>query len=276
MEWANPFASRKSGLAMSHPTTPLHSRARQAVLLPVTALTLATAPSCGSPSEPGFDDADVRILFVGNSLTYTNDLPAMVATIADVAGIDVSTVTEAAPDFSLQEHWYDGITQRIRSLEPDLVVLQQGPSSLPQNQLHLRAWADSVARAAHEVGAVPALFMVWPATDRLFAFDDVRDAYQLAAQAVGGVFVPAGEAWREVWKDDPDAMLYGFDGFHPSRLGSVVAALTLAYALLDVDPTTLPAELVPGAQGLPTITLSAAEAQLIYPAVARTVLAWRD
>jgi hypothetical protein len=71
-------------------------------------------------------------------------------------------------------------------------------------------------------------------------------------------------------------MLFGSDGFHPSRLGSVVAALTLAYALLDVDPTTLPAELVPGAQGLPTITLSAAEAKLIYPAVARTVLAWKD
>jgi hypothetical protein len=262
--------------AMSRPSTRLHSFTRQALLFRVAALTVATAAACDSPSEPGFDDAEVRILFVGNSLTYTNDLPDLVATIADVAGIDVSTVTEAAPNFSLQEHWNDGIAQRIRALDPDLVVMQQGPSSLPQNQLHLRAWADSLARVVREVDAVPALFMVWPATDRLFAFDDVRDAYLLAAQDVGGVFVPAGEAWREVWKDDPDAMLFGSDGFHPSRLGSVVAALTLAYALLDVDPTTLPAELVPGAQGLPTITLSPAEAQLIYPAVARTVLAWKD
>lgn len=238
----------------------------------VAAAVLAAA-GCHSPSEPGLDEAEVRILFIGNSLTYSNDLPGLVETIAEVGGVDVSTATRARANYSLEEHWREGIADRIRSLRPDVVIMQQGPSSLAQNKLHLRAWADSIARVAHEVDATPALMMVWPSVDRLFAFDDVLDSYRTAAQATSSAFVPAGEAWREVWAEDPGAALYGPDGFHPTRLGSVVAALTVVHALLDIDPAALPARMEPTTPGLPTIVLDPAEATRIQQAVVRAVAA---
>lgn len=93
--------------------------------------------------------------------------------------------------------------------------------------------------------------MVWPDASRLFAFDDVYTAYRGAADAVDGIFIPAGDAWRAVWRRDPNAALYSSDGFHPSRLGSLVAALTVYATLFDADVRTLPNSIaadVPAAQ----------------------------
>lgn len=242
-------------------------------LLSLTALVALLG--CGSSTEPTFDtDADVRILFIGNSLTFFNDLPGLVASIADVSGIEVSVISRANANFSLEDHWHAGAAAGIRDLEPDIVVMQQGPSSLEQNKLHLRSWSDSLARVAHEVGATTALYMVWPSVDRILFFDDVLESYRLAAEASGSLFAPAGEAWREYWEEDPHAELYGGDGFHPSQLGSVVAAVTIASVVLDLDPTSLPATVAPDDGDLPTITLGEELAGRVGRAVARAIAAY--
>jgi len=114
-----------------------------------------------------------------------------------------------------------------------------------------------------EAGGEPALFMVWPGSDRAHAFAAVREAYRNAALAVDGLFVPAGEAWRAVWEADPDQALYGADGFHPSRRGSFVAALTVFAVLFDED-----------LRGLPVIEVPAEDAEVYYEAVQRAVEAW--
>lgn len=245
---------------------------RYRILLPLIAL--LTLLGCGSSTEPTFDaDADVRILFIGNSLTFFNDLPGLVASIADVSGVEVSVISRANANFSLEDHWRAGAASGIRDLAPDIVVMQQGPSSLSQNKLHLRAWADSLARVSHEIGATTALYMVWPSVDRILFFDDVLESYQVAAETSGSLFAPAGEAWREYWKEDPTAQLYGDDGFHPSQLGSVLAAVTIASVVLDLDPTTLPATITPSGRDLPTLTLGEELADRIGRAVARAIAA---
>lgn len=106
------------------------------------------------------------------------------------------------------------------------MILQQGPSSLPESREHLVFWSGRLAEAIRAAGGRPALLMVWPPSPHPEAFDDVRDSYAAAAKAVDGLFIPAGETWREVWKRDPALALYGPDGFHPSQLGSLAAALT--------------------------------------------------
>ncbi len=230
---------------------------------------------CGSSTEPTFDDdADLRVLFIGNSLTFFNDLPGLVASIGAVSGVDISVVSRTNANFSLEDHWHAGAADGIRNLEPDIVVMQQGPSSLAQNKLHLRAWSDSLARVAHGIGATTALYMVWPSSDRAQFFDDVLESYRLAAENSGSLFAPAGEAWREYWAEDPDAQLWGGDGFHPSQLGSVVAAVTIASVILDLDPTSLPPVIDPGNSELPTITLGDELSGLVGRAVARAIAAY--
>jgi hypothetical protein len=84
---------------------------------------------------------------------------------------------------------------------------------------------------------------VWPDQSRFFDFDGVSDSYETAAQSVGGLLFPAGEAWRLAWARDASLALYGPDGFHPSLLGSYLVALVMYEQLAVQDPRDLPAEI---------------------------------
>ena len=71
-----------------------------------------------------------NLLFVGNSLTYTNDLPDIVEKEAKRKGIKVKTTMLAYPNYALVDHLDDGEVQKqIRSGKYDYVIVQQGPSS---------------------------------------------------------------------------------------------------------------------------------------------------
>jgi len=235
-------------------------------------LLLTTPLACDEGiSSPIRGDGELRVLYIGNSLTYTNDVPGLVATIAEAGGRSVAYGSIAEPNFSLEDHWNAGIADRIRAARADFVVLQQGPSSLPENQEHLRRWSERLAGAIRDAGGRPVLFMVWPSSDRAFVFDAVRDSYRNAAQAVGGLFAPAGETWRAVWSSDPQLTLYGPDGFHPTRLGSVAAALTLYAVLFDAAVSDLPTQLVPKTPGREVIQLSPSVSSVLYAAVDETV-----
>jgi len=211
-------------------------------------------------------EADLRVLFIGNSLTYTNDLPALVQTIVEAAGHTMARGVAASPNVSLEDHWRAGIENTILTAEADVVVMQQGPSSLPQNQAYLRVWTETLAPVIRAAGGEPALYMVWPEVSRIDAFDAVYDSYLGAAGAVSGIFIPAGQAWRHAWRKDPGLVFYGSDGFHPSTLGSVVAALTVFRAIFNEDVSDLPSRMVPTTPGLPTIDLGL-NAEIILQAV---------
>jgi hypothetical protein len=200
----------------------------------VLALTLASSASAQAR-------AAVRILFIGNSLTYANDLPDLLRRVARAggdSGITVATVARA--DYGLEDHWGNGeAARRLRGERWDFVVLQQGPSSLPESQRNLRDWSARFAPLIRAAGAVPVLYMVWPDASRLRAFDGVREGYRVAAAEAGGIFAPSGEAWRIVLADGTTD-LYSADGFHPTRAGSYLAALVLLGRMRGLDPRALP------------------------------------
>lgn len=217
---------------------------------------------------------DIAILFVGNSLTYTNDLPGAVEAVAGAAGLNVGTASVAEPNYALEDHWRTGIRTAIEQLRPDWVVMQQGPSSLPANQDHLAQWADSVAAAARAVGATPALLMVWPSRDRWFALDAVRDGYRAAARGVDGPFIPAGELFRVLEADHPQIPALGPDDFHPGPFGTLAAALSVVGTLLEEELKGLPLRLE-AADGSPVLQVPAGTAEVLYPLADSVVGAWR-
>lgn len=140
-------------------------------------------------------------------------------------------------DFGLPQHWQDGRAVReIARRRPPFVVLQQGPSALPDSRVVLRDYAARFARLARDVGARPALYAVWPAARRSGDFEGVLESYALAARNIDGVLLPAGGAWREAWKQDPRLALYAVDGFHPSERGSWLAALVIYCGLSGRSP----------------------------------------
>lgn len=245
--------------------------------LPFLAFLLAAGCSgAQAPTLPEAPDADLSVLFVGNSLTYANDLPGTVTTVAEALGFDVAVAMTAFPDFALEDHWNQGVGEAIRQLGADVVVMQQGPSSLPQNQLHLATWTDSLAMAVRASGGEPALLMVWPSLARSFAFDDVRDSYRNAAQAAGATFIPAGEALRALHRDAPELTPFGGDGFHPSVRGTVLAAYVVVGTLLGAEVSGLPGELPAGERGGRAVSLDEEAARTLQAVADSVVDAWRE
>lgn len=182
-----------------------------------------------------------RVLFIGNSLTYANDLPRMVERLS---GGRIQSDAIAYPDFGLEEHWRQGdALKAIRRGGWMHVVLQQGPSSLPESRRILVQFARRFAREIEPTGAKIVMYGVWPDRSRRAFFDAASASYAAAASATGGAVVAAGDGWVAAWAEDASLPLYGPDGFHPSPMGTYLAALMLAR---HITGEALPAIAVPG------------------------------
>jgi hypothetical protein len=202
----------------------------------------SVVPSQTGPAPPAGTPGGSRVLFIGNSLTEANRLPAMVEALSREGGATpISAASVVFGGYSLEDHWNQG-TARRRIAEGgwSVVVLQQGPSSLPESRANLVEWTarfDTVIRAS---GARTALYMVWPESNRRDAFDAVNRSYARAAERVDGMLFPVGEAWRAAWRRDAAVPLYGPDGFHPTPTATYLAALVIYEQLSGRSPVGLP------------------------------------
>jgi hypothetical protein len=207
-------------------------------------LCLLASAGCSSKPDPltVLPPGGKHILFVGNSLTYVHNLPATVAAIATLAGDTFRVAMEAGPNLALIDHLKgaSAAPQVIQLGGWDYVVLSQGPTPRGICRDSLVLWAKMFDPLIRAVGARPALYMTWPSANQHAIFDDVRISFQQAAAAVNGVFLPAGEAWRAAWTADPSLQLYGGDGFHPSEIGTFLAALEIYERISGRDVRTLP------------------------------------
>jgi hypothetical protein len=224
-------------------------------LLALSVISLASTPS---PAV----QAPTRILFIGNSLSTANDLPGLVERIARAAGDLFECTSVAFPDHGLEEHWSRGDAQRaIRKGGWTFVVLQQGPSALPESRVLLRQYGRRFDAEVRRAGARTAFYMVWPSTARRGDFDAVSMSYSIAAKDVGALLLPAGDAWRAAWRRESTFGLYARDGFHPSLLGSYLAALVVYQGLSGKAAPTLPT----------IISMPPAMMTLLHEAAAETI-----
>ncbi|HEY0736556.1 MAG TPA: SGNH/GDSL hydrolase family protein [Herpetosiphonaceae bacterium] len=216
--------------------------------------------------QPAAQD-ELRVLFIGNSQTYSNDLPAIVEALAQANGKRFSYHMIAQGGVSLIEHWNGGEARpTIARGGWDVVVLQQGPSSTPENRALLIDYTRRFAKEIRAAGAEPALYMVWPETRRFGDFDRMSDSYRLAAEAVDGILLPAGEAWRAAWRHDPKAGFYSRDGLHPSTLGSYLTALVIYGRLYGELPPSLPKTLQIRSRRVSRIELRPGQSELLLSA----------
>jgi len=208
------------------------ARARTfALLLAFAAAAWAQAPA----SKP------TRILFVGNSLTYTHDTPARLVKLAKAMGREVVAESQAYPDFSLEDHWTDGrALAAIRKGGWDIVVLQQGSSADPGS---LSKSVKQFAGPIREAGARIALFMPWVPSDRARNFPETIASHRAAAESSGAILIPVGEAWVRALSKDRRLKLYG-DLVHPTSLGSDLTVLTIYLTLFPAGPQEFTEEFV--------------------------------
>jgi hypothetical protein len=197
----------------------------------------------------------MRILFVGNSFTARNNLPVLLAGLAEQRGITLEHRLIQAGGASLRQHLNAGTA--AAALEAggyDTVVLQE-QSTLPgknAKRMHenVRDFHDIVTRA----GAKTALYLTWARLNQPDGQLAITNAYATIAAELGATLVPAGMVWDRFLRDHDRPVLYDVDGSHPALAGSYLAACVFLVALVQEDPRGIDA---------PVKGLSDADAALI-------------
>ena len=169
-----------------------------------------------------------KLLFVGNSLTYTNDLPLILEKIAAFYGITIESEMICYPNYAIVDHLNEGkIQQKIATENYDFVIIQQGPSSQEEGRKMLLNAGKRLSILCEKYNSKLAYYMVWPSKRYYFTFDKVITNHTKAAKLNNALLFPAGIYWKQYEAQKPRFSLYGPDQFHPSKAGSFLAALTM-------------------------------------------------
>lgn len=179
---------------------------------------------------------NIQILFVGNSLTYTNNLPKLVEKSGQQKGIEIKTKMIAFPNYAIIDHWADGEVQKqIATKDFDFVILQQGPSSQNDGREMLIEYGEKFKTLCKINDAKLCFFMVWPSLNYYHTFDGVIKNYKDAATINDAILLPIGTAWKRHFDLTNNFDYYGSDGFHPSLTGSQVAADVIIESLFKLN-----------------------------------------
>ena len=183
----------------------------------------------------------LRVLFVGNSLTYRNGMPSLVRrlALADPAPRRLFVVQYARPGGRLEQAAHDKrLTTLLSDVHWNAVVLQEQSEipSLPPTERHelMDGAATDLVWRARSSGARTWLFVTWGyrGGDRGRVDGDSYEAmqarldqgYRDVAAETGSLVVPVGDAWEEAKRLRPRLELWAGDGKHPTKLGSYLAA----------------------------------------------------
>ena len=112
-----------------------------------------------------------RVLFVGNSYTFVNDLPTMFANLAGSGGHPVETGMAAQGGWTLANHiTAEDTTNALNSSKWNYVVLQEQseiPSVEQSRTQTMYPAARVLVRSIRDAGAKPIFFETWAHSDGL-------------------------------------------------------------------------------------------------------------
>ena len=198
------------------------------------------------------DRAGLRVLFVGNSLTYENSIPALVHQLAeaDAGAQPIFAVQYTAPSWTLRRASEDdGLAALLKDVRWDVVVLQENSrvASLPGQPPGMYLPARALDRKIASVGGRTMLFMTWGYRDgapvdvpgETFEAMHARLAwgYTYLARDLSAALAPVGLAWAEARGRRPEVDLWAGDGRHASLAGSYLAACVFYAMLSGRDPS---------------------------------------
>ena len=175
----------------------------------------------------------MKILFIGNSHTYFNDMPHIVSDdFMKQKGIYCETTMLSHGGWTLRQHAEEPQTRfNIIYGGYDYVVLQDKAHPF-EGPVELIAAANALNAFIRSAGSVPVAYMTWTKKGDEASQAEMSAAYTKMADEIGAVLAPVGEKWYSYMKEHPDAELYAEDGQHASMLGSSLVAQTIVDAIM--------------------------------------------
>lgn len=188
--------------------------------------------------------SEMKILFIGNSFTARNDLPGLIAQLAEARGHRLEHQLIQAGGASLRMHWNKGEAQQaIARTQYDYVVLQEQstlPLKNPQRFHENVRLFDPVIR---DSGAKTALYLTWARQNAPETQDALTAAYTTIGKELGAKIIPVGIAWQQFLVKHDSPALHDKDQSHPTLAGSYLAACIFLASLFGETPVGVASDL---------------------------------
>lgn len=182
----------------------------------------------------------MKVLFIGNSYTFFNDMPNMVQTLAKENGKEIIQHSVTKGGRYLYENLADGdansekIKELVNKNSFDALILQEQSSFAIVDYGKFLYAVEELKKLAAAKRTI--LYSTWgrksgsPKLEELGLTSEemtkkLTEAYISAKNSTNSEISPVGKAFLKISKEIPNAELYNPDLSHPSYLGSAVAAI---------------------------------------------------
>lgn len=197
----------------------------------------------------------MKVLFIGNSYTYYNDMPEIFKAMSESAGIpcEVKALTRGGAWLWQYEREDDEVGMQIRETVKkgwNYVVFQDnsfGPVGALTQFIKSSGWLAELIR---QNGALPVLYQTMAyqidhpryqeyGMTQADMHHRLRTGYQAAAAKHNALLSPAGEAiYRAIGRYG--ALVHNEDRTHPSYMGSYLIAAVHCGFIMSLDPRKIP------------------------------------
>ncbi|MBP0968846.1 MAG: hypothetical protein J5744_01745 [Oscillospiraceae bacterium] len=183
----------------------------------------------------------MKVLFIGNSHTYMNDMPRLAGEmISRVTGSTCDVVALSYSGRSLKWHMeeeYFAVRFNILHGGYDFCVMQEVAHPMTDEGDTVRN-AERIIGLCRKAGTVPVIFETWAEKAKPYNQAEMTRRYRDLTQRTGALLAPIGETWERVMRDHLDIELYWKDGEHASPAGDYLAALVITRTLTGKVPGT--------------------------------------
>lgn len=187
----------------------------------------------------------IRVLFIGNSYTYVNNLPLLISNLGLATGDSMFYDSSAPGGYTFLNHTNDVTTlSKISAGNWDYVVLQAqsqepsfSPTQVASQTLPSAIKLDTLIKHYNPC-ATTVFYETWgrkngdvgncqfypPVCTYVGMQNRLKASYKLFADSCRALMAPAGEAFRLSITNQPTLNLYQADDSHPSLEGSFLTA----------------------------------------------------
>jgi len=183
-----------------------------------------------------------KILFIGNSHTYMNDMPELTRQmIENITKEECEVFMLAYSARTLKWHMEEEyFSERFNILHGhyDYCIIQEYAHPLPDFEDTVK-YTHEIIDLCKKVNTTPIIFETWAEKEKPENQQEMNRRYRKIATDENITLAPVGEVWSNVSKEIKDitgADLYYKDGAHASALGDYLVSMVLAKAITGQLP----------------------------------------
>jgi len=182
----------------------------------------------------------VRVLLVGNSYIYYNNLAQMIGLITDSLDTKIICKKSTIGAATLGQHWNSerGLKTKkiIASNKFDIVVIQDNSMWPLEHKDSVLYYGRLFCNYIRANGAKPYLYNTWAREKTPQTQSSINAVYNELAALENAVNVPVGSSFDLARKTIPTMNLFHPDGSHPSAVGTFLIALSFIKKITGTLP----------------------------------------